>query len=260
MSYYPILKAPGCTGWTTLCNFPPNNWETTDASDKYINLTWCSGSQWKSRNLGTLRYGKMRTISLRDVSTIVPNGVLPLLSLSNSLLPEVSSSLPHIDIVNTLVPRWRSTLGLSSETATTAYQGEIDPFPATGTFLSFAPFLQFGQDIENYLLFLNIEQSAVSRRGSLEIYDSRLSELKNNFEIANNSISVISLDNLGFDPASLPVVVCRSMAGIPLFFSRTVDGAFLSMEHTHPPASYVVHGQRWEAQKLLKKIWFTRTA
>jgi hypothetical protein len=50
------------------------------------------------------------------------------------------------------------------------------------------------------------------------------------------------------------------MAAIPLYFSSAMDGAYLSLEHTHPPASLVVHGRRWEAQKMLKNRWFAKVA
>jgi hypothetical protein len=71
---------------------------------------------------------------------------------------------------------------------------------------------------------------------------------------------MIALDDLGLNAEDLPLIICRDMAGIPLYFSRKSDGAFMSLEHTHPPASFVVHGSRWEAQKLLKKHWFTKVS
>ena len=40
MSYYPILKAPYCTGKTTLYNFPPNDWEGARNDKKVINLSY----------------------------------------------------------------------------------------------------------------------------------------------------------------------------------------------------------------------------
>jgi len=54
--------------------------------------------------------------------------------------------------------------------------------------------------------------------------------------------------------------ICRGLAGIPLYFSRTVDGVYLSLEHTHPPGSMVVHGRRWDIQKMLKNFWFKKAA
>jgi hypothetical protein len=48
------------------------------------------------------------------------------------------------------------------------------------------------------------------------------------------------------------------MAFVPLYFSTTKDGQFLSLEHTHPPASLVTHGDRFGAQRHLKKLWFSQ--
>lgn len=258
MSYYPILKAPGCQGWTTLCNFPPNNWETRDATEKFVNLTWAEEGAWRTENLGMLACDAMRTISIEEISGMIPDGVLPLLSLAASKLPAYSDNLPRIDAPRTLVPAWRATLGLSTTNASISYQGEIDPFASPGSLLTFCSFIQFGAEIENYLIFLNIENSPTARTSQVEIYNAEKTALKGTFEVRSNDATIITLDGLGFSPIDLPLIICRGMSAIPLYFSKTCDGSFLSLEHTHPPASYVVHGKRREAQKILKKIWFSK--
>jgi len=259
MSYYPILNAPGCIGWTTICNFSPNNWEVRHITEKYLNVTWCQEGTWRSKNIGTLSPDKTHTVGIADIASLVPAESLPLLSLTNSILPARSDILPHTDTERTNYPAWRAALGLSTAHASTSYQGEIDPFPAPGSLLTFSPFIQFGEGVENYLIFLNVEASAVTRSARLEIYDSARPELlKRTVDVCNNSAAVISLDDLGFSPTDLPVIISKEMSAIPLYLSRTRDGEYLSLEHTHPPASYVVHGKRWEAQKLLKTLWFSR--
>lgn len=258
ISYFPVLGAPDCHGWTTVCNFPPNNWETTDSSEKFVNVTWSSGAEWRSENIGVLASGDARTVRIQDLAGLVPDGVLPLLSLTLSKLPSSSDRLPQLDVTGSSVPAWRATIGLSTVHASTSYQGEIDPFPAPGSLLTFCPFIQFGDEISNYLIFVNIEKSPVARTSQLEIYDCGKIELKGVFAARNNEATVVALDGLGLTSTDLPLIVCREMSGIPLYFSRTSDGSFLSLEHTHPPASYVIHGRRWEAQKLLKQIWFAK--
>lgn len=258
MSYYPILKAPGSQGWTTLCNFPPNNWETSDSSGKFVNVTWLCENGWKTENIGVLASGEVRTVSIQDIAGLIPEGVLPLLSLTVAKLPVYSDSLPRTDVARTTMPAWRATLGLSTAYASTSYQGEIDPFPAPGSLLTFGPFIQFGEEIENYLILMNIENSPIARTSQVEIYDSEKTALKGTFEVRNNDATIIALGSLGFSPTDLPLIICRGMSAIPLYFSKTSDGSFLSLEHTHPPASYVIHGKRWEAQKILKNIWFSK--
>jgi hypothetical protein len=258
MSYYPVLKAPGARGWTTLCNFPPNNWEVLHCDAKWVNVTWASKGRWFTESLGTLAEGGVRTVTDQELVGRVPADALALLSLTRIPPPAQSDILPKLDIPATTTPAWRATLGLSTETAQTSYQGELDSFSPQGTLLTFGPFLQFGDCLENHLILLNVENSAASRTSELEIFDAGGLGLKGKFNVRNNAANVIPLDDLGLGPEDLPLFICRGMAAIPLYFSRTSDGAFLSLEHTHPPASLVVHGKRWEAQKLLKNRWFAK--
>lgn len=259
MSYFPIISAPDCEGWTELSNFPPNNWEARQPRTKFINLTWSADGVWTTTSLGTLEPSKCRLIAESFITETVPKGSLPLLSLTETPVVVKSNALPVLDSAQTSLPAWRATLGLATPAAKTSYQGELDAFPSQGSLLTFGPFLQFGAALKNYLIFVNIESSPVSRSASLEIYDAAALTLKGTFPVRNNSATSIPLDELGFRPGDLPLFICRGMAGIPLYFSSAMQGTYLSLEHTHPPASLVAHGQRWEAQKLLKKRWFEKT-
>lgn len=258
MSYYPILNAPGMKGSTTICNFPPNNWENGWSQQQFVNVTWPSDGLWISKSLGTLLPGKFRTISADDLASDIPVDSLALLSLTRAPIPLESSLLPKLDSNLYAYPAWRATLGLSTSKAQTSYQGEIDPFPEHGSLLTFGPLIQFGQDIKNYLILLNIEASPVTRRAELEIYDAATLGIKARYPLRSNALNTIPLDELDFKAEDLPLFICRDMAAIPLYLSTTLDGAYLSLEHTHPPASLVVHGQRWGAQRLLKAHWFSR--
>jgi hypothetical protein len=211
-----------------------------------------------TKNLGVLAPGACKTITASDLAGIVPDSALPLLSLTRTPPIEKSDVLPLLDSPQTSVPAWRATLGLSTREAQTSYQGELDAFPSQGTMLTFGPFLQFGKGIKNHLILLNIEHSAASRSAELEIYDLAGLELKGRFTVFNNAANIVSLDGHGFEHGNLPLFICRGMAAIPLYFSSAMEGAYLSLEHTHPPASLVVHGRRWEAQKLLKNRWFAK--
>lgn len=259
MSYYPILKFRKYNGWVTLCNFAPNNWEIDKPHDLVINLTWAFDNVWVSKSLGVLPVGKAITITHNDLPDDIPGDVLLLLSLTVTPLPSHSKALPKTEFIQTKIPVWRSTLGVSTPLNVCAsYQGELDAFPSQGTLLTFGPFLQFGEGIQNGLIFLNLEDSPVNRESKLEIYNAANENLIEIVSISNNKANYIELDRFGFKPNDLPVFICREMAGIPIYVSSTADGSYLSLEHTHPPASLVVHGQRWEIQKYLKKQWFAK--
>jgi hypothetical protein len=259
MSFYPILKAPYCTGKTTLYNFPPNNWESAYKGRQFINLTYTHDGMWHSKVLGELEYGDCKIIYNSDVIDLMPENTLPLLSLTKDILAPSSKTLPKLTSNTTHAPAYRATLALESRSwATTSYQGEINPFPSQASLLSFSPFLQFGKQVENYVLLLNIEKQPNNREVVVKIYDANSRALKGAKSAMSNNISFISLDNLGFDVDNLPVVICDEMAAIPLYFSCVNQGEFLSLEHTHPPASLVVHGNRFSVQKHLKKYWFSQ--
>jgi hypothetical protein len=258
MSYYPILRAPYCTGKTTLYNFPPNNWESFSKIDRYISLTYLYDEIWHSKTLCTLKNQTYKTVHYSDISSLVPSQSLPLLSLSSQPLEEESSTLPLPIIQKTITPNNRASLELYSKYTNTSYQGEIDPFPPKASLLTMSPFLQFGADIENYLILLNIEKQSNTRKSTLEIYDAKSKNLIATNIVTNNNISIISLDKLGLDIHNLPIVICRNMAAIPLYFSCTKEGRHLSLEHSHPPSSLAIHGNRFGVQKDLKTYWFTK--
>lgn len=258
MPYYPILKAPSSEGWTTLSNFPPNNWEIGGGQEKFVNVTWASDGFWHTKNLGLLGFGKFRMFSYIDIASIVPKDAFPFLSMSSFRLPELSEHLPDLSDHTTNLPIWRSTLGLSTSNASVSFQGEINPFHSPGSLLTFCPFIQSIETTENYLLFINLENSAVTKTSELKFFNSRTNKLKLTVKVENNNLTVVALNSLSFKSHDLPLIICPEMSGIPLFYSKTSDGRFLSLEHTHPPASFVVHGKRWEAQKVLKEKWLSR--
>jgi len=257
MSYFPILKAPYCTGQTTLYNFAPNSWESIYKGSQVISLTYTDGSFWHSRVLGELAYGDCQVIKYQDVKDLTQENAMPLLSLTQNKLDKTSRKLPHLVGNQTNVPQYRSTLGLASQYMTTSYQGEVNSFPLQASLLTFSPFLQFSDKIENFVLLLNLEKQASQRKVKVEIFDANTKILKCEKTALSNNITAISLDDCGFSENNLPVVICREMAAIPLYFSCANQGEFLSLEHTHPPASLVVHGARFGVQKYLKDYWFS---
>ncbi len=258
MSFYPILKAPNTSGFTTLHNFSPNNWELDRKLPQIVSLTYLKDSVWHSRQLNILEVDQSKTFYATDIEPLVPNNALSLLSLSTNSLPEKSEQIPNIQCSVTNAPLWRSTLGLSSQYTTVSYQGELPVFPTQASLLSFSPFLQFEKDVKNYVLLVNIEKKPLYRDAEIEIYDAKDKILLGTRMATTNQINIISLDEFDFNEKSLPIVICREMAAIPIYFSTTKNGEFLSLEHSHPPASFVTHGERFKMQKYLKEFWFSQ--
>jgi hypothetical protein len=258
VSYYPIITAPYCRGKTILYNFSPNNWESADRFNQHINLTYIEDGLWHSKTMGRIDYDSYKEFTYNDIVSLIPDGALALFSVTKNKLPEASEVLPVLTKNHTYMPMHRATLGLESEYTTTSYQGELDPFPIQASLLTFSPFMQFGEGIENYVLLINLEKIPKKREVEIEIYDARSKKLKKVQNVCSNQVNVVSLDDAGFNRESLPVVICRGMAFIPLYFSSYNQGELLSLEHSHPPASLVVHGNRFGAQKQLKNYWLSQ--
>lgn len=228
-------------------------------SQCFVNVTWSNGNTWNTRNLGVLRPNAKLTVSEKDLVGIVPDDTgITLLSLTKNLIPEEQGELPHLSQFSTLMPAWRASLGLSSQTAQASYQGEIDPFPKKASLLCFCPMLQFSEDIENFLIFINVEKNPIGRVDCIEVFDACRGCLIEKYPVSNNTVNVIPLSDICVTPDDLLVVVCRGMAGVPLFLARTKDLSCMTLEHTHPPGSLTVHGERWRVQKVLKESWFRK--
>ncbi len=259
MSFFPIISAPGCNGWVTIYNFPPNNWEAASTCSYNITVTWSNGKYWNNKKITELSNDSALTINSSDLEGIVPAGYLPFLSLTRDLLPERSDILFSDTQPFTKVPSWRATIGLTSECgSSTSYQGEIDILKAPGSCLSFGLMVQQHKLIENHLIFINLESSPLKRSSSIKISDCKQPNTHIlEYEIVNNSVSSIPLDNLFDSNEQLALITCREMSGIPFIFSSYESGKYLSLEHTHPPASLCVHGDRWSVQRSMKNSWFS---
>ena len=255
--FYPIIKVLEYEGWTTLSNFAPNDWENKDTGAKIIHILWTDGNQWHSRILTDLEYGKNFVVNTSELSEEMLQNNLAFLYPSTVRLPVLMDSLPSEKNWLTHVPAWRATVGIKSEMAQVSYQGEMEPFPEKASLLTFHPFLQFG-DFDNYLVTINLQNSPGTGSSELEIFNSSQKTFIDSKHIKRNSATVIPLNDYSFKPTDLPVFINKEISAIPFGFGRTQNGQLLSLEHTHPPASFVLHGNRMAAQSGIKASWFKK--
>ena len=108
----------------------------------------------------------------------------------------------------------------------------------------------------NYFLFINLEKNPNFRRSEIEIYEAKTKKFIDSFKVISNNCNIISLDQYEFSKDELPVFVCRDMAGIPFGLGISEKSDMISLEHTHPPASFAVHGERFKLQSEIKNSWF----
>lgn len=242
-------------GETTVHNFPPNNWEKFFVSSKSINVTWTDGKQWNSVSLGQIKPYESIKISYDDVKSIVPDATLPLLSLTEEIPNEKISNLNYQNSLGTTWPMWRATIGIGKDNSITSYQGELIPFPNTGSMLSFAPFINNPAEII-LLILINIEIEPEIREGLIEIFSYKTKEKKLSKKISNNNVSIIDISKIIFDNDDMLVLKSTELSSIPLIFSASNNYTNLSLEHTHPPAALSILGSRFLVQRDIKKKWF----
>ena len=111
---------------------------------------------------------------------------------------------------------------------------------------------------ENYFVFVNLETSPIRRYSIIEIYLPHKKKFVDRVKVYNNHANIISLDKYEFSKNELPTFICRNMAGIPFGFGINRTSPMLSLEHTHPPASFTLHGSRFQVQKRIKTSWFNK--
>ena len=258
MAFFPLVSLLDTEGYCTIHNFPSNNWEKSDKDNKTVWALYSNGNQWVSKSLGLIKSGESKTFYYKDLglSYSVLCSPIVFLQLRKTPLPPYLDQLPDQEITLTKVPQWRASVGFSLNQAQTSYQGEINPFPKKASLLTFHPFIQYNT-IKNYFVFFNLEKSPVFRKGTIEIYNSYSKKFIDKIEVKSCHASVIEIDQYNFDKDDLPVFISRDMAGIPFGFGIAEDKTMLSLEHTHPPASFVVHGERFRVQNEIKKQWFS---
>jgi len=262
MSFYPLFNILDAEGFVNLANFPPNNWEIKQVEDKNIYAFWSDGDQWITQSAGLLTKGHFKEFRTSDFfknkSPELINGVytadLVLLQLRQGILHGKTALITDDYSKSTVWPEWRATIGFRRKESQVSYQGEITATPDKATLLTFHPFIQY-DDAENFLVFVNMEKSPLYRFSNLYILNGSTRENIINLKVRNNAVNVIPLDAYGFKATDLPVFYCDSMAGIPFGFAKGKTTQMLSLEHTHPPASLTLFGNRFQAQKYIKTEW-----
>ncbi len=222
-----------------------------------IYALWPKGEFWRTEWQGVIEYGESIRLNSKSLKPEMLNtGLCLFYPTIDELAPELEA-LPTSPYWFSNVPEWRCTSGLSNELCQTSYQAEIYPLPNKASMLTFHPFIQFGH-VSNYLVVLNAIREPQISSYEIEILNSVSLQRLGKATVNTNGASVIPLDDYGFMPTDLPLFLSRKMAGIPFGLGVAKDGSMLSLEHTHPPASLVLFGNRNEVQGKIKKRWLER--
>ena len=255
--FYPLIKLDTFEGITTIHNFAPNNWESIKTADKFIYLIWSENNYWRTYNYGILRLNESMEISTKNLPNEYFINNIVFIYPSSILLDEMLTILPSENNFITYTPTWRATIGIESDKTKVSYQGEIEPFPEKASLLTFHPFLQY-DNFENFLLIINLIKKPNIIESNIEIFNGYKGEFIDSQVIKSNSATLLPLNKYNFKKSDLPFFINRTSSAIPFGFGYNTDKSLLSLEHTHPPASLVLHGNRNHIQSQIKSKWFNK--
>jgi hypothetical protein len=255
--FFPLMKTPDLEGFLDLLYESPNNWENRIRKTIFMHLIWSENSYWKTRQIAVMKKGDVFRLNTKDLDTSIMRNHLALAYPAISPLPEKMSFLPTKKTWYSEVPAWRNTSGFYNSFAQVSYQSDLEPLPSKASLMTFHPFIQFSK-IQNRLVLLNATHSPALIESKVQIYNSNDMVLIAEEKVTTNSTTTIYLDKYGFSPTDLPIFFCPNMAGIPFGLGISNDSKMLSMEHTHPPASLVLHGDRRAIQGKIKNNWIIR--
>jgi hypothetical protein len=251
------MKTGGLVGFLDLLYESPNNWENRIKKPVAIYILWSDGSVWNTKKLTEMNHGGYFRISTSEIDQEIMRNNLAIVYPTFEKLEPQLSILPSKKIWFSEIPSWRNTSGFYNEFTQVSYQADIEPLPQKASLLTFHPFIQFG-DVINNLLVLNITKSPEIKKGLIKLFNSYDKSYVDEVEIQTNSLTTIPLDKYGFKPTDLPVFYSANISGIPFGLGIAKSGKMLSLEHTHPPASLVLFGNRRDVQGRIKKSWIDR--
>ena len=251
------MKTPNLNGFCDLVYESPNNWENRIHKPISLYLLWSNGNRWLSKKISEMNYGDEIRLVTNDIDEKCLSTGLALIYPSLEPIEPELSTLPSRKVWYSEIPAWRNTSGFYNEFTQVSYQSDIEPLPSKASLLTFHPFIQFG-DIINNLLVLNVTNDPKIQSGKISMFNSFDKSFVADTLISTNSLTTIPLDVYSFKPTDLPVFYSPEIAGIPFGLGIAKSGKMLSLEHTHPPASLVLHGNRRAIQGKIKKSWIEK--
>ena len=251
------MKTPNLNGFCDLVYESPNNWENRIHKPISLYLLWSNGNRWVSKKISEMNYGDEIRLVTNDIDEkCLATGLALIYPSLEPIEPELST-LPSRKVWYSEIPAWRNTSGFYNEFTQVSYQSDIEPLPSKASLLTFHPFIQFG-DVINNLLVLNVTNDPKIQSGKISMFNSFDKSFIADSLISTNSLTTIPLDIYSFKPTDLPVFYSPEIAGIPFGLGIAKSGKMLSLEHTHPPASLVLHGNRRVIQGKIKKSWIEK--
>ena len=237
-----------------IVNASPSPIFSSSKSKKLIlHYFYSNGNEWIFNDICSLGANETITIKNRDLNLDLNNH-----SVFFSLNKEKQNnaiSLKDEDYHMSKIA-WRANIKIKSKNSYTSYQGEYPGgmIDKNLTLVSCSPMIQNHPTIKNFFYLVNLNASPEIKEFNLEILNSD-KKVISNLKCYTNKINLIDLNNLKINfNSNMYIFTSKNGGGIPIYFS--IDNSErMSLEHTHPPTEYILHGNRFLFQRLKKSFW-----
>ena len=154
-------------------------------------------------------------------------------------------------------PAWRANIKISSNFNSVSYQGEY-PHIMTEKKLSLvscSPMIQNNKLTHNFFYLVNLKCKPYQNKFKVKIMNIK-KKIIQEFNFETNKVNFIDLEKLYKNNNELTYIFSsEDEGGVPIYFSKSIDNKYFSLEHTHPPTEYTFSGNKIFFQKKKKSFW-----
>jgi len=241
-----------------LFNKPPiRRLNRSDLFDSDIVAFYSNGNKWISHTIDRIKINEYKIIFKKDLPGHFKDQSV-YISLFKNDFTDGDSLIAEESMQS--IPEWRSNIKISSKTCSCSYQGE---YPSAMTekkisVVSCSPMIQIDHNFLTTFYLVNLSKNAKIEDFDLEILSPNKKILLKS-KMRTNTINAINLNNID-EAKNYKMLIFKSEknGGIPLYFSRNQSNTMMSIEHTHPPSSYLVFGTPYYFQAKKKSYWFDK--
>ena len=258
MNYFFFLDHPDneLRSSIDLFNKPPSKtWSKEKLYNVNVHVFYSDGIKWKFHYFKTIKKNDYLTINKDELPIDFQNKSV-FISLNKDKISD-SSKLINENYMNS-IPAWRANIKLKSKSTACSYQGEI-PSSLTEKNLSLvscSPMVQLEKNINTYFYLVNLNSNPSKIKFKINVLNKN-KEIVYTDNFYTNTINILNLKNIITNlNEKMYIFTSKDKGGVPIYFSKNDTNTSLSLEHTHPPTEYTIHGNRIFFQKEKKNFWF----
>ena len=256
MNYYFLLKnnIKHIQSEIDIINFSPSKvFSQSKSEDSILHYFYSNGEEWIFKDLCNLPKDQTFTINENYFENELEDKSI-FFSINKKKLNNQKILIDENYHISKIA--WKANIKIKFKDNYTSYQGE---YPSTMTkkkvsLVSCSPMIQNNKNIKNYFYLVNLVTKPQINNFKINILNSNKQKLAT-LNCKTNTINFFDLNDLNIVyNKNMYIFQSTDGGGIPIYFSIDSNGQ-MSLEHTHPPTEYTLHGNRFFFQKLKKNFW-----